>query len=179
MSNLDEVRQNIVGKFCRAIGDTDVGEAALPFIKLALVDQQAAFEAILWQRQAAQVEKPMNRRIHEQIRELNDWLAANAVDLYHEPDTDTAEAMVKAVNRLTAQLAQVRTELAAAIDERNFADTRCAELEQQLAQLAAERDELRADLADLRDATVEFSRDIGEIIAERDALRQQAASSCA
>ncbi|GIK73832.1 MAG: hypothetical protein BroJett021_28200 [Chloroflexota bacterium] len=81
-------------------------------------------------------------RLNDQIGRLNDWLAENAVDLYQEPDTDTAEAMIAAAKRLAASLASVRRELAAALDERNFADRRCAELE-------AERDGLRQQVAQL------------------------------
>jgi len=143
MSNLDEVRINILGKFKQAL-DLDGQQTVLPFVRLALLDQQAAFDAILLQRQAAQGDQSTYDSIYEsmqnQIARLNYWLAENAVDLYHEPYTDTGEAMVKAANRLAAQLAQVRTELAAAIDERNFADKRCAELEQQLEQQLAQLD---------------------------------------
>lgn len=81
-------------------------------------------------------------RLNGQIGQLNEWLAENAVDLYHEPDTDTAAAMIAAAERLAASLASVRRELAAALDERNFADRRCAEL-------AAERDGLRQQLLQL------------------------------
>lgn len=118
MSNLDEVRQNIVGKFERALWNSEGERTVLPFVKLALLDQQVAFEAILLQRQAAQqVEKPVDRRIYErclgQIERINDWLAQNQNgDQDLDADCDTAEAMVKAANRLAAQLAQVRTELA-------------------------------------------------------------------
>lgn len=91
---------------------------------------------------ALTVDQRAYERLNDQIGRLNDWLAENAVDLYQEPDTDTAEAMIAAAKRLAASLASVRRELAAALDERNFADRRCAELE-------AERDGLRQQVAQL------------------------------
>lgn len=50
---------------------------------------------------------------------------------------------------LDAENARLRTELAAAVDERNFADRRCAELEQQLLQLDADDSALIARIFEM------------------------------
>ena len=136
---------------------------------LAAVAQGAAWIALALAMH--EMNKPVDRRIHEQVMaqilRLNEWLAENAIDLYQDGTTDTGEAMVKAANRLAAQLAQVRTELAAAIDHyRDEADQANTDLNSVMAEnkaLIAERDALRQQLA-------RMDADNAALIAERDKL---------
>ena len=169
MSNLDEVRVRIDAKFRKALWESDEGDLVLPFVRLALLDQQAVFEAILLQRQAQ--EKQVDLRTYEwvngQIARLNDWLAEHEPSLYIEPGTDTGEAMVKAADRLRGQVVKLRHELATAIDERNAADRACAEVEEDLyaareahASVCEQRDSLQVQLLQL---DADNARLLGEV----------------
>lgn len=78
---------------------------------------------------------------------------------------------------LDAENARLRTELAAAVDERNFADRRCAELEQQLLQLDADNtaliarcNQMERDLLALQQQRDELSIDNLHLQAQVDAL---------
>jgi hypothetical protein len=90
--------------------------------------------------------------LNDQIARINDWLAENEVGLYHDPHTDTADAIIAAASGTRAGL------------QNAFAANR--NLVELLEFTKQERDDLREDLDSVR-------RELETLLAERDDLRKK------
>lgn len=149
MSNWDEVRERIEAKFEKALGASDAAEIVMPLVRLALLDMQAVFDAILLQRQDEADRLRLAESHAEQLVRLNLWMQEYANDLFQSPG-NTADGVLAALERQQGQIARLRRELSAVLDGRNFADGRLAALEQQIVQMDADNAKLTQEMQRLR-----------------------------
>jgi len=127
-----------------AIGDAFAAGAALADDLAAIVASQA--QATPEQRQA---ESAIN-----QIGRLNEWLEVNAPALYHNPDLDTAAAIVAAIATLKSALEDNREDAASAHKELTTLIAERDGLRQQLTQMDADKARMIAHLT-TADATID------------------------
>lgn len=84
-------------------------------------------------------------RLNGQIGRLNDWLAANEVVLYQDPDTDTADAIIEAATRMRSDLGGALAQIARMDADNTALIARCNQMERDLLALQQQRDELSID----------------------------------
>ena len=152
----------IFDKYAHAMGDAGAEarplstDAVLLALRLAIGDAYAAGvdSVILNALDKLPPQKDSDQRQHEslqaQIARLNEWLAANQVALYHNPDLDTAAAMIQACEET------MRVKVALHIERDN--------LHQQLMQMDADNARLIASLT----AADEVQKTLRRAIADRD-----------
>jgi len=93
--------------------------------------------------------------LNGQIARINDWLEEHEPALYHEPDTDTGEAMIAAANRLRIRCANLEEDLdAARVAHASVCEQRDS-LQVQLLQCDADNAKLTQEVHRLRSWTVE------------------------
>ena len=81
----------------------------MSFVRLALLDQQAVFEAIL--QTAICFDQRIAERHQAQLVRLNEWLQENAHDLYQTNPGDSAELMIMAAERMRTECSNLRQQL--------------------------------------------------------------------
>lgn len=115
-------------------------------------------------------------RLKDQLIRINDWLAEHAPDEYHQPG-DTADAIIAVADTLRGQVAKLRTELAAAIDERNHLD---GELRASQNMMNSAHDEAKANAKDaheLRQQLAQLDADNAALIQRNTALAADLATA--
>lgn len=143
-------------------------EAVAEAIRLLETNQQS-------QAGAAQLQRNYDRLLAQLMR-INDWLAEHAPDEYHQPG-DTADAIIAVADRLRGQVAKLRTELAAAIDERNHLD---GELRASQNMMNSAHDEAKANAKDaheLRQQLAQLDADNAALIQRNTALAADLATA--
>lgn len=136
MSEVDRIYQKYIGVFYELEHDagTWIDLASVRYALRAALCELAGPPTI--DRQGGDtLDQRQYQVLAKQIERLNDWLFEHATDLAHDPHTDTADAIIAAADRLRGRAKKLRIELAAAIDERNVADTAAGTLEREIGEL--------------------------------------------
>jgi hypothetical protein len=136
---LNHRQRTIFARYTEAMIDVTTNglieiQTAQLVLALALRDLEAT-KPDIHQANGGNGEKRVDLRTYEwlndQIARINDWLAEHEPALYCAPDTDTAEAMICAADRLRGQVAKLRSELATCLidvaDARQAHATACDE----------------------------------------------------
>jgi hypothetical protein len=153
------------------------GQAIALALRLAVQEAYAAGGALaddLAAIVASQVQPEPDRRAAEsainQIGRLNEWLEVNAPALYHNPDLDTAAAVLAELGVRDRRMIEQSAAIADLRISLKDANEDAASARQELTTLIAERDGLRqqitqmdADEAGLRRQVVELQREVDRL----------------
>lgn len=133
MSEVDRIYQKYIGVFYEVDGGgTWIDLSAVRYALRAALREMAETQ----RPTPPSIDQRQYERLTAQIAMLNDWLAEYAADLYIDPATDTAEAMVAAADRLRGAVQRLTVNLAESEQQLDMLDAVVGRLDTYLVERA-------------------------------------------